>query len=92
MEEVGLDAEIMTPTNTDVTCLQGKGTLIDYAVVSRKMKPYVQEVKADFAVPWAPHVALRVKVIANANKVTVKTLVKPKIIKILIPSGYPPTG
>ena len=54
----------MIATN-DVTCTQGEGGELDFAVVSRTLESAVT-LKADWQVPWKPHAALRLT-IANAG-------------------------
>ena len=49
-----LRAAVVRPSNTGITCHQGKGTLIDGAIVSYQLLPYVTECVA-FTPPWSPH-------------------------------------
>ena len=53
-DELEVKADVMEPNNTEATCLQVKRSMVDYAIVSRKAKPYIKSFMADFGVHWAP--------------------------------------
>ena len=47
--------------DTTSTCHSGKGRLIDYVVVSRRLRPYVLSLLCITTVPWGPHDALALR-------------------------------
>ncbi len=53
-----LDAVVLRPTGGTISCHQGTGSLIDFAIVSRAALPYVK-LRLDREVPWRPHDGLR---------------------------------
>ena len=73
-----LDAQILKPSNTEVTCHAGSGSLIDYAVVSNSLEPYVVSLTSVTDVPWGPHDGLRLVLKADPRQVKIRTLDKPK--------------
>ncbi len=66
-----LDAVVLRPRGGTVSCHQGSGSLIDYAVVSRAALPYVH-LELERRVPWSPHDGLRLSVRKAANTVKVQ--------------------
>ncbi len=72
-----LNAAVLRPRGGSVSCHQGKGTLIDYAVVSKRVLPIV-ELALDRDVPWGPHDGLRLRIRKNVRNVMVRKLVKPR--------------
>ena len=70
-----LNAGILLPSNCSVTCHGGRGSLIDYAIVSCILVPYVVTVQD---VPWSPHDGLRLTLRAEPLAIPIKTIVKPR--------------
>ena len=68
----------MSPTNTNITCHQGKGSLIDYMVISNDLAPYVHSFEADPAVPWGTHDGLRLELGKIPAEVMVNVWDRPK--------------
>ncbi len=71
-----LGAVVIRPTGGEITCHQGKGSLIDYALCSRVLAPYVR-IEIVSKVPWEPHDGLRVKVVREAKAFMVTRLRRP---------------
>ena len=53
LDQLGVEAKVMAPTNTKITCHQGKGSLIDFMVISNNLAPYVHSFEVDVFAPWA---------------------------------------
>ena len=70
----------MAPSNTDITCHQGKGSLIDFMVISNNLAPYVRSFEADVFAPWGTHDGLRLELFKRPGKVMVRVADTPKPI------------
>lgn len=73
-----IKAKVVTPSNTETMCFQITGSLIDFAIVSDTLLPYVKSLKADPKVPWGPHVALVMEIKLDFDGVLVRKLAKPR--------------
>ncbi len=71
-----LDAVVLRPTGGAISCHQGAGSLIDFAIASRRALPLL-DLSLIPAVPWSPHEGLRLRIRKNTRDITVKKLVKP---------------
>ena len=67
--------------NTDKTCTSGKGSCIDYALVTTGSVEAIVDLKAVKAVPWGPHFGLRIRFKTNLRSMTVPEFVRPKPIE-----------
>ncbi len=71
-----LDAVVVRPGGGRISCHQGAGSLIDFAIVSRHALPLVElDLVPD--VPWSPHDGLRLRIRKCVKAITVKKLAKP---------------
>ena len=72
-----LGLKIVVPEDAEATCRSGQRRLLDYAVVSEDLAPYVN-VRADFDVPWDPHAGLRISMPMRPRSYMVPKLRIPK--------------
>ena len=74
-----LGAEVLCPSNVEATCIMGeqdKGTMIDFVLVSRSLRPLLK-VTALSDVPWSPYVGLHLAIQRAAQKHVIKTIPLP---------------
>ncbi len=71
-----LNVVVLRPSNTNVTCHQGSGTLIGYVICSRSALLLLR-LEAVPEVPWAPRDGLRMKVRRDAKDIQVVKYAKP---------------
>ncbi|MCP3971765.1 MAG: hypothetical protein GY717_15875 [Rhodobacteraceae bacterium] len=70
-------ASVVVP-DAEATCLAAaRGSMLDYVVVSDTVRPYLTWARADWAVPWAPHSAVRLRLRRQAKSVKVWRPVRP---------------
>ena len=67
--------------NADVTCTNGKGSCIDYALVTSSFVEAIVGMKAVKAVPWGPHYRLRIRFRTDIKNMTTPEIVRPKPIE-----------
>ena len=72
-----LKARIMKP-DAEITCHAGHGSLIDYAIVSCCLAPYVEECTSETCVPWGPHDGVRLRMRRSPRAVMVRSLHRPQ--------------
>ena len=75
-----LGLTLIRADNTDITCTSGKGSCIDYALVTSGFTDAIVDLKAVKAVPWGPHFGLRIRFRTNMKNMTVPEIVRPKPI------------
>ena len=51
LEKIGMAAVVMVPTNGDITCHQGNGSMTDYMVISTNLRPLVERFEIDHYAP-----------------------------------------
>ena len=73
-----LDAVVVTPSGGSITCHQGRGSLIDFMIISRKLEPYIKAFEIVTDVPWSPHDGLLLRLDADCKTVRVRSFRKPK--------------
>ena len=75
-----LRAVVMTPTNAEATCHQGKGSMIDFFLVSDVLAQMVDSVLVarDVDPPWGPHDGLILTLDKKAIDIMVRELVVPE--------------
>ncbi len=71
-----MEAVVLRPSGGAVSCHQGTGTLIDCAVVSKKVLPLV-ELSLVREVPWGPHDGLKLRIKKNVREVLARRMVRP---------------
>ena len=71
-------AAIIRPEGVEATCRKGRGTLIDYAIVSKNIVPIIKSCQGVPEVPWAPHIGLRLVINAEPEKVLIRKLMRPR--------------
>ena len=84
-----LTGDYIVPRNTDVTCTQGRGSLIDYGYVSKHMIHYIENVEADYEVPIKTHKAIAYTISAKPQQVMVQALVQPRKLVMIDDPDYP---
>ena len=83
------NAVVLLPDgNDEPTCLQGKGTCIDYVVCPAALanKVTVEKDMDDPGTPWSPHLGLKILINKIMYDVTFQTIYRPKPIDC----GYGP--
>ena len=68
VDMLGIEAKVMAPSNTDITCHQGNGSLIDFIVISNNLAPYVHSFEADAFAPWGTHDGLRLELYTKGKE------------------------
>ncbi len=72
-----LDAVVVRPGGGSISCHQGAGSLIDFAIISRHALPLVDlDLVPD--VPWSPHDGLRLRIRKYVKAITIRKLAKPR--------------
>ncbi len=71
-----LDAVVVRPSGGRISCHQGAGSLIDFAIVSRRILPLI-DLSLVPEVPWSPHDGLRLRIRKNTRQFKVKKLARP---------------
>ena len=76
-----LGLTLIRADNTDITCTAGKGSCIDYALVTSNYTEAIVSLKADKRVPWGPHFGLRIKFKTMIRHMKVPDVVRPRTIE-----------
>ena len=76
-----VDGSVILPSNTLTTCSAGHGAMLDYAVVSRAMRPWMHSIWAEY-MPWKPHMGIFFKIDTPLLRLATRTLSAP-ITRIL---------
>ena len=71
---------IRTPCNSEITCMQGKGSMIDYAVMSHVLEHMMDPTYARDDIPIKTHMAIEYSIKCDPMKVMIDCLVSPKNI------------
>jgi len=74
-----MGAEIIVPGNVDATC--STGSMLDYGLVSFKLKEAVLDFGALRGVPWKSHLGLRLRLSATPRSATVRSMQVPRRIR-----------
>jgi hypothetical protein len=69
-----LSGFVVVPTGATISCSSGRGSMLDYLLVSKSMIPRLRSVTMDLNSVWAPHCGLRVVVDATPCVVMVSKL------------------
>ena len=69
---------LFRPENLANTCTSGKGSCIDYALVTTGYTDAIVDINAVKAVPWGPHYGLRTKFRTNIKSMIVPEIVRPR--------------
>ena len=80
-----LRAVAFAPTGGDISCHLGRGSLIDYAIVSLQLVGYVAELALVTDVPWGPHDGLRLML--ERDPMAARVRMVPHKAKRLRPEG-----
>ena len=67
--------------NTEKTCTSGKGSCIDYALVTSGFTEAIVDMKAEKVVPWGPHYGLRIRFRTNLKNLTIPEIKRPMPIE-----------
>ena len=62
IDDLALDTETVLPRNAEVTCHQGKGSCIDFFIISDLLLPYVASTSVVTTVPSGPHDGIEVAI------------------------------
>ncbi len=81
MEESGilsaLGMVLVRPGNAEVTCHLGKGSLIDYVLITARFLPLITSVTVDELAPWVPHAGISVKFRTSFRNSVTKKIGRP---------------
>ena len=77
-----LGGEILIPSNVESTCSTGR--MLDYAVVSLKLKEAILSFEALRNVPWKSHMGLRMRLGMAPRSATARTMFVPKPIEVKV--------
>ena len=77
---------LKAPKDTEMTCTQGKGSIIDYAVVHHTMAHLVA-VTTDNTAPWGPHYGLEITLDIASIEDSHVTWIEPKKLPHLSKEG-----
>ena len=67
---------VVTPRDVTFTCNQGRGRMLDYAVVANSLVPYFS-LQVDPDSPWKPHVGLMATIEIEIERASARVLCKP---------------
>ena len=73
-----VQGRILTPKDTEITCLPGHGTLIDYAVYGEALTPFLGDLTTDHTTKWRPHKGLQLALRAEPREVRIRALKVPQ--------------
>ena len=76
-----LGPTLIRPDKSKTTCTSGKGSCIDYALVTTGYADTIVSVKAVKAVPCGLRYGLRIKFKTNIKSLTVPEIVRPRPIE-----------
>ena len=76
IDELGIKAEVITPNNTEITCHQGKGSMIDFVVVKEGWESWITALQL-VEMPWKPHLAVSFCIDKPKGPMLYRTLVSP---------------
>ena len=72
-----LSADILRPQGGDITCISGKGRLLDYALSSKSASGLVADIRIVHSVPWSPHAGLRISLCKTPRSINIRCLRAP---------------
>ena len=84
-----LDAEVVTADGAEATCHIGRGSLIDYVICSKRIRPYIKTLRLLRPVPWGPHDGLELELLRDARAVMVRSLRRPRPLQTELRTGAP---
>ena len=68
------------PEGATNTCHASRGALLDFMIISRKLKPYLKSFRTVTEVPWSPHDGLEVELHAIPQLFMVTRVRMPKTL------------
>ena len=72
-----LGLTLVKADNSSTTCTSGKGSCIDYALVTSGFTEAIVDMKAVKVVPWGPHYGLRIRFRTNLKDLTIPEIKRP---------------
>ncbi len=72
-----MNAVVVRPVGGRITCHQGQGSLIDFAIVAKAALPYVT-VDIVSSVPWSPHDGIALTINRDARSVKINRCPRPQ--------------
>ena len=76
-----LGLTLIKADNESKTCTSGKGSCIDYALVTSGFTEAIVDMKAEKVVPWGPHYGLRIRFRTNLKNLTIPEIKRPMPIE-----------
>ena len=73
---------VLVPTGVDATCSAGEGRIIDFALVSQNLYPYLT-LEGDLSVPWRSHVGLKLSLSTRLRSLHAPALRVPRPLPLL---------
>ena len=77
-----LDLEVVHPTDLELTCTTGGGSAIDYMLISRPLRRSVESFTRAKQSPWAPHIALSLRMSLEPKSLWIRSIFQPKAFPI----------
>lgn len=71
-----LNAMVIKPSGASVSCVQGKGSVIDYVIASRTVAPCLST-RCETDAPWGTHLGIRISIKRDPLAITRKVLTQP---------------
>eukprot|EP00969_Alexandrium_andersonii_P312393 13802495-Alexandrium_andersonii.AAC.1 len=75
-------ADIVLPRDAEMTCRGGRGSLIDFAVISHSFAPHVRALELDPLSPWSPHIGIVLGLCPRPDCIRMLTLVRPPLFDL----------
>ena len=72
-----IKSQVVTPNGVSFTCDQGRGRMLDYALVSHTLVPYFS-LEPDLDSPWKPHLGLRATIRLEIKEAQARVMLKPR--------------
>ena len=76
------EAILVEASGSPCTCSAGQGNAYDYAIMHPHFRHFLEELQVVHAVPWAPHVALRLRMKLEPANVMVRELRIPRAFQL----------
>lgn len=67
-----LSADILRPKGGDITCISGRGRLLDYALLSKSACGLVTDIRIINGGPWSPHAGLRISLCKTPGSINIR--------------------
>ena len=79
-----LGLTLIKADNASKTCASGKGSCIDYALVTSKFTEAIVDLNTEEVVPWGPHYGLRIRFKTDLKNLTIPEIRRPMPIEAAV--------